>query len=346
MPTLSQTTSKVRSITKWVGTILGVLSLILIGVRGFAIIKDRFAPPPPPTSAYGILPQIPFPKNTTDKKFTYKIDTLTGLLPTFPDRAKVYKTLSRKPDLLALSRMQERVSQVGFDARGIALSESTHQWSDNDSTNRKIVANIFTSDFTLSSSFIQNSAIQTFSSNDDLNTAIEVAQDFLVRMSLLPEDIALGETKASFFFLANSNLVPVESVKNTTIIRVDFFQKDVDKLLIYYPKPKESTMNFLVAKIQDETQVVAANFYHQDISTDFATYPIKTAEEALSELKQGKAYIASFSDDNKVVLIKNISLGFYLGEKEQEHLIPIAVFEGENGFFAYVSLIRDEWISK
>ena len=36
----------------------------------------------------------------------------------------------------------------------------------------------------------------------------------------------------------------------------------------------------------------------------------------------------------------------YLENKEQNFLMPVVVFEGDNGFIAYVSAVTDEWINK
>ena len=62
-------------------------------------------------------------------------------------------------------------------------------------------------------------------------------------------------------------------------------------------------------------------------------------------MKSQKAYIASYYGGSSNVSIKNIFLGYYIGATKQNYLMPIVIFEGERGFFAYVSAVRDEWIS-
>ncbi len=105
-------------------------------------------------------------------------------------------------------------------------------------------------------------------------------------------------------------------------------------------------MTLFVENIQNQLQIVDGHFFHQNISTKFSTYPLKTADQAFSELKDQKAYIASYYGNNNNVSIKNVFLAFYMEDAPQDYLMPIIIFEGDNGFFAYVSAITDEWINK
>ena len=105
-----------------------------------------------------------------------------------------------------------------------------------------------------------------------------------------------------------------------------------------------SPINVLIGEVLDQPEVVEANFIHQIPSDEYSTYPIKTSNLAFEELKKNKAYIAS-SPQNGKISIKNITLGYYIGEKEQDYLVPIIVFEG-NGFEAFVSAVTDEWTNK
>jgi hypothetical protein len=124
---------------------------------------------------------------------------------------------------------------------------------------------------------------------------------------------------------------------------VDFFQKDMNNLPIYYEKGASTTFDFLVGK-NGEQQILEATYIHKDISDVSSTYAIKTAQEAYSELQNGKVYIIDNDQNTANVTIKNVYLGYYIGEVDQNFLMPIIVFEGSNNFLAYVSAVRDEWI--
>lgn len=114
---------------------------------------------------------------------------------------------------------------------------------------------------------------------------------------------------------------------------------------VLYSHPPYSTMNFWVASGEQSLEVVEANFSHKTpifSNEDTATYYIKTSREAFDELKNSKAYIASYAGSKTNVVINNIYLAYYLDETTQEYLMPIIVFEGDNGFSAYISAIKTE----
>ena len=348
MLTLSQATSETRSILKWGGVIILLLFFAFLVFRLGSYFKDKFfpTPPPAPTVTFGKLPVIVFPNNSSDKNFSYSLDTVSGTVPVFPDTLKVYKMVSNPPDLLALQKAKSKVGSVGFNSSEIPVSNRVYQWNDNGPLNKTITMDIFSSNFSLSSDFISDPIVQAAGNLPDPNGSITVAQTFLSTMDSLPNDIDPSKTQTFLFSINNSTLTTATSISNAQVIEVDLFQKDIDELPIYYPRAVNSTMTLLVVAGQDQPQVAQVNYYHQSISGTNSTYPIKTAQQAYDELKQGKGYIASYFGKSDYISIKNVSLGYYIGDKKQDYLIPIAVFEGNDGFFAYVPLVSDEWINK
>lgn len=329
-----------------------VVAIVLVagGLRVGAQIKEYFFPTPlpPPTVKFGKLPSIAFPDNATNPPvggFTYRLNTLSGQLPSLPTQTRVYKIVNPEPNLLALQRSQERVSKIGFDSSPIRISNTLYQWTSQNAPPKKLLLDIISLNFSLSSDFVSDQDILSARNLPDENGAIETAKNFFSNISF-PDDIDTQKTKATLLSIEGQELVPATSFSKTQIIRVDFFQKDVDKLPLYYPKPKNSIMYVLIAAGSFEPQIVEAKFFHHSISEISSTYPIKTAEEALSELKNKKAYIASYFGSEANIAIKDISLGYYLSDEEQNYLLPVIVFEGNNGFFAYVEALKDEWREK
>lgn len=324
------------------------LFLILVLFRIGGALKSALfpTPTPPPTVSFGKLPQIAFPSNASGTSFDYALNTLTGTLPVFPDRISVYKISPVPPDLLALQKSRAKVAAVGFQASESAISNNVYSWNDGSSLNRTITMNIFTSNFSLSSSFIEDPFVQSATNLPDTETAISTAQSFLSGMSSFPNDIDTSKTKTFLFSLNNNTLTSASSFSNAQVIEVDFFQKNINNLPVYYPKAVNSTMNVLVVGGQDQPQVAQINYFHQNISNQSATYPIITAQTAFDELKQGKGYVASYFGSSDYISITNVSFGYYMGDKTQAYLMPIAVFQGDNGFYAYVPLVTDAWVNK
>ena len=104
MLTLNKATSLTKNIAKWSAIIVGSIILLLILVRVGKTLKEIIAPTPlpPPTVSFGKLPPIEFPKSSSVQQLNYSIDTVTGALPKFPDRTRVFKIERPNPDILAL----------------------------------------------------------------------------------------------------------------------------------------------------------------------------------------------------------------------------------------------------
>ena len=348
MLTLNQATSLTKNVAKWSAIIVGSVILLLILIRVGKILKEIIAPTPlpAPTVSFGILPPIEFPKSSSAQQLNYSIDTVTGVLPKFPDRAKVFKIEEPSPDLLALKKAGDKVARAGFSSSATRVLGNTYRWTDpQSSTLRKINVDIFTLQFSVSSAFLGNQSIISGVNLPDPSKAKAVAQDFLLSLSFLYDDLDLEKTKTNLFSIKDSVLVPATSVSKTQVIEIDFFQKDIDKLPVVYPKANNSTINIFVGGGENQPQVIKADFFHQGILSESATYPIKTASDAFLELKNGNAYILSPSN-NKDVSIRNVYIGYYMRDKQQNFLMPAVVFEGDNGFIAYVSGVKDEWINK
>ncbi len=347
MLTLSQATSLTKKIAKWSAIIVACIILLLILIRVGKILKEIIAPTPVPgpTVSFGKLTPIEFPINSYAKQLNYSIDTVTGDLPKFSDRAKVFTIEEPNPDLLALPKTEEKVSRAGFSSPAIRIFGNTYRWTDPQSSIfQKISVDIFTLQFSITSEFLSNQAVMLGSNLPDPSKAKTIAQELLLSMTFLYDDLDLEKTKTNLFSINNTVLVPTTSVSTAQVIEVDFFQKDIDKLPVVYSKANNSTMNIFVGGGENKPQIVKGDFFHQNISNESATYPIKTASDAFSELKNGNGFILSPSQ-SKNVSIRKVYLGYYMGDKKQNFLIPVIIFEGDNDFIAYISAVKDEWIN-
>ncbi len=347
MLSLHNVTEETKLAFKW--SIIGIATIILLLLL-FRIgrnIKEHFypTPPPAPTVLFGKLPVIAFPQNATNQKLTYVLDTVSGDLPAFPDRATVYPIQQPTPSFLNLQRAQQKAGNVNFLGQGSALSQTQYAWYEQQTPFRKLIMDIVSFNFSLTSDFLTNTTLLQNATAPLANDAITTATNFLNRLSLLPSDIDTTKTTTQIFSITNQQLVKATSKSLAQVTQVNFFQNDIEKLPIYYANPPGSSMSFLVTNTGNENQVLATTFTHFSIdSTKSSTYPIKSASKAFEELKAGKAYIATTPGTQTTVHIKNVLLGYYLGDTPQEYLLPIIIFQGDN-FFAYVPAITNPWLS-
>lgn len=341
------TLHKVVEESKLLFKLLALLTLSLIFlfflVRVGTAIKEYFfpTPPSPPTVSFGKLPPVDFPQGITNKKLTFKIDTLSGTIPQFSDRATIYETVSSQQNLLSLKRTQDKVAPLGFKNSPIALSDSQYKWQSQDGS-KILIFDILTHNFTYRVTSPTKENIYIRSSQQDKEVALKVAQKFIEQFTDFPKDIDTGKSTTHMLVYKNNSLQEASSIGNTKIIRVDFFQKNIDDFPLFFPTPPYSSMYVIVAGSETEPIITDSSFFYFSVDKS-ATYPIKKASAALEELKKGNAYVARYDGISEDIAIKNVQLGYYVSGQTQAFLMPIFEFVG-NGFAAYVSAVNDEWL--
>lgn len=344
MPTLYQATSLTKNILKWGGIGLGVLMVMVLLYRGGKLVASALFPkkPPPPNAAFGKLPAIIFPDSVTDESFTYSLDTVTGSVGTFPDRANVYKTVPPVPTLLDLKTTRNNVGSVGFTSSEKVITDTQYSWRDAQQIDRILTINIVSKDFTISSNYLNYPDLTPIGVVDPLD-AVTNTTDFLQKLNLYPLDFDPAKTATQLLTLQGNTLFASTSLSTAQVVRVDLFQKDINKFPIMYSHPPYSSMHFLMSG-QSSRQILDANFLHQEISKENTSYPIISGNTAYTMLKEGKAYIASYYGDNSDITIKDVYLAYFMNDKKQDYLMPIYVFEGKDGFFAYVPAVTKDWL--
>ena len=347
MLTLSDASHDTKEILKWGGLFIAGIVILIILLRIVFVIKEAIfpTPPPKPTVSFGKLPPQVFPKNVSNQVFTYSINTLSGNLPTFQNLAEVFTIQTYTPDLLGLSRAKQMAAQAGFTRGQTKLSDTLYQWGDPDTSQitKQITMDTVTNYFSITSNYMSNSDFTSGQNLPSQNSAVNDAQNLLNSLNSMPPDIDQTKTQAILLSLKNGILIAATSVSDTQLVRVVFHQQDIDGIPIYYEKPDSSNIYVLVGS---NDKILEANYIHQVPTSNFSTYPLKTAQQALADLQQGKGYIASYYGSSKNIAINNVFLAYYLSSQPQAYLMPIVVFEGDNGFVAYVPAITDGWINK
>src|SRR5581483_2321788 len=330
------------------GIIVLVFLSILLNIA--KNLKEAFfpSPPPAPTVSYGKLNGISFPQSDIAKNFTYTLDTVSGGLPQLPTQARIYKGTLVEPNLLALKRAQDKVASLGFTQQGTPITQTDYlfqSFDPNSKLNSKLQLNILSYNFTLTTDYATNPDIVAGFNLPDEKTATDRAKNFLSSLVTIPKDIDLSKTTTTLLSVAGSHLLRASSFSNAQIIRVDFFVKDLNSLPVVYLNPPSSPITVFVGGGKSFTpSIVKANYFHLDLTGDFSTYPLITATDAFSQLKQNKGYIASYDGTDKTVVIKSVYLAYYYGPEEGQYILPVVVFEGNDNFKAYVSAVGSDWI--
>lgn len=349
MFTLTKASKETKTILKWLLIILVVIFCVFIVYKLAVMVKDTLypTPPPQPTLLYGKISAPNFPQNSINQKLTYSIDTVSGFLPEFSDQIKVYTIFKPKPDLIALQKAGEKVRSGGFTNGPFKVSDTIYDWStNNEDLQKNIRVNIDTFDFQVTSNLFYDPNVLSADNLSDQTEAISIAKNFLEKMGYLSDNLDIVNTEVNMFSISNNSFIPATSLSNAQTMQVNFFQNSIDDLPIYYQKPNESNINILIAGGNSSAQIVGANYLNQKVTDESSTYPIKTIDQAFEDLKNGKAYLASFDGQGSEIKIKDVFLAYYMEPTAQNYLTPIFIFKGNDGFQAYVTAIKDELINK
>ena len=342
MPTLHEATDLTKKSAVFV--IIGIIALTILWFIIKFIGGLLTAPPTPPTGGYGKLPNIAFPKSAVTEKLTYSLQTITGTLPTFPDRMNVHKINEPQPNLLALTNAMNEVNTIGFTTPPQRVTETIYQWDDYTKLPRKIDLNIFTNDIDYISAYATNSAVLAATSLPTKDgDAVSRGQDFISAITPFPAELVASSPH--YYTLNGDTLVDAPSITAAQLIRVDFYAPDIDKYKLYYPNYPYSEINATIGSGDSDAQVVEAHFHYRSIDKNSETYAIKTPQQALDELKKGNAYISRYDGTDTTVTISSISLGYYMG-LNAEYLLPIIVIEGDENFTAFLPAVTDEATKK
>jgi hypothetical protein len=351
MWTLHSVTQETRTILKWAAIGIGTIIVILFLIRTGKQLKEYFFPTPQaaPTVGFGKLPKMDLPTNVVSGDFTYTLDTISGFLPAFPDRERVYPMLSTTTSLLDLDRAREKVSHMGFDLKTQgkviekSLSPTVYTWTETDGAVRSVTMNTVTNTFSLVSPFLTDPLLASTTVTFTPDDAKQHAQDFFGDSGLFPSSIDTTLTTTSLFSVTNNTLIPATKIDTAQLMRVDFFQKNQDELPFVYTYPPRTNITAIVDGGSFQGKVMQANYFYQQMGDKSETYPIINSAQAFDELKQGRAYIASYTGTSSSIKIKTISLAYFLPNKETKYVYPVFVFKGTDNFIAYLPAITAVW---
>jgi len=209
--------------------------------------------------------------------------------------------------------------------------------------------NVLSGNFTISYNYQNDLTLVGLKSAPPQEQAIAEARNFLQKAGVFTVDLTNGSQEIVYFRFEPPNLEPAIALSEADLTLVNFFRVNLDDLKIMPPNPKKSLVSVLISGSTDsQKRILEVNYTHFPINeTTSATYPLKNIEDAWQELQKNEAYLANFGQNyDGQVVIRKIYLGYFDPPDEQKFLEPIYVFEGDREFFAYVSALDPEYISK
>lgn len=358
MATLTETSKVSRQAIKY-GSI-GFLIITLLWYLGVALVNYYIYLHPPaqaaPTVEFGKIQAVNFPKNETRPKLVLELPT--GDIPLFPDRMRVYYAPTRRSGFADPEKALEIGLALGFLFKPEQPTETRYVWSNQDQLASKLDMNIVSGHFVLTKQWQNNPTIATLANFTSEKQVITDSSNYLKKIGLLEED-TVGFEKLSYLKDDSGKLIPALSLSDADFVQIDYFRKNIDEIdpasktkeiKATYPFYRTDPTKGLIRVVVSGSKAInekVINMEYSYTSIDYptnSTYPIKTGEEAWNELSSGGGFVTQTGPRSGEVKIRKLFLGYYDSNVNQKYAMPIYIFLGDQGFAAYVSAIKDEWI--
>lgn len=351
MASLTETAYYTRRAINW--GILAVIAYIILRILwslSFSLFLVLFPPkPPPPNHAFGKLPALKFPAPVASPsgQLTFTLETIEGSVPRASESAAVYFMPKSAANLLAITRTQDFAQRLGFSPTPIseANSKNIYRFEDPEAPLRRLRYDIVSNNFILRYGFEQDTGLFAERNIPSVPEGIAEARGMLQTYNLYVPDIAGGTVKTTFLKLQDAQFIPVVSVTQADALRVDFFRKSIGNAAIVTPYPDEGSVSVIFSGSRNDkkrTLQLAYTFWPIDYQTA-ATYALKPSGTAWQELQSGGGYIARHPRNGTRAVIRNVSLAYYDSFEPQTYLQPVFIFEGDEGFLAYVQAVVKDW---
>ncbi len=299
-------------------------------------------PPPPPTVEYGKLNRPSFPEQAK-KNLNFVLQLPTLEFPTFANQAKVFYIPPRKVDFMTWDEAKAQARNLGFTQEPEPVSNEVYRWRKTNPVPVTFELNIIDGSFIYEYRWQEDPNILSFKNLPGEQEAIAETLEFVKKLKESEISNLGEEAKVLYLKVAGGELKSVVSFSEADLVQVNIFPPKIDQLPVVTPNPAQGVISALLSGSPSQKILKVKYNYFPINPSLFATYPLKTAQQAWQDLQAGKAFLASLSDKTNEVVVRRIYLGYYDTLNPQPYLQPIYIFTGDNNFMAYVAAITDEW---
>lgn len=348
MATLTETAIAFRKLIKL--SILG-LSLLLVLRFGLFVYNTYLKvvnppPPPPPTVEFGKLPKIAFPEKI-HPELTLRLETPTGGTPSLGDRANVYLMPKTRPSFSALDEANQIAGKLGFTIQPTEITERRYRWEINEFLPSTLEMDIVSGSFTLKRNWQADPTILSNKQLPGKEQAELETKNWLRQIGLIDETLNSGRINTDYLTFQSGQYLKAVSLSEADFVQTDLFRPNINDLPVLTENPAKGIIQLIFSgSAEAEKRIIQADYNYFPVNTDqTATYPVKSASQAWRELQTRQGYIAAIGNNPaNVIAVRRIYLAYFDSSTPQGFLMPIIVFEGDNGFFGYVQAITNEWL--
>jgi hypothetical protein len=304
------------------------------------------SPPPPPTVAFGKLPQIVFPEKL-HPELTLRLETPTGGTPNLGDRAAVLLMPQPRPKFSALDEAKATAGRLNFRNTPTEITERRYRWESSEFLPSTLEMDIINGSFILKRNWQADPTILSDKQLPGKEQVEAETKNWLRQVRLDDETIIQSKMEITYLTFQSGQYVKAVSLSEADFVQVNLHRPDINQLPALAEDPTKGIVQLIFSGSNEaEKRIVQAEFNYFPVNQDqSATYPIKTAGQAWRELQTRQGYIASIGNNpENIIAIRRIYLAYFDSRNPQGFLMPIIVFEGDNGFYGYVEAVTDDWL--
>ncbi|MBQ6437868.1 hypothetical protein IJJ12_00615 [bacterium] len=322
-----------------------------------------------PTYAFGRLPAIVFPRQTDARPTSFtammedvQVNNASSGWPIFGDRRmiEVYQLQPLSYSLSADQKARNIARNLEFYAEPSIVDERTYLFRypgpplvENLQIDLKTMFMYLTTDYQSVPNLFGTTTVNGVHQIPDNTSAIKAVRNYLSTAGVLPKDLSDAAAVVNYVTNVGTSLQPSQGVIDADFVTVSLPRQGLEGLRdgepttynFYGPNNYTSVYAVVGRDLDGQDVVVELEDVYYDLNTDrVGTYVLKPASQAWEELTSGGGYVVNPRGVSNA-MIRSVELGYYESHEEQDYLLPIYVFKGDNGVIAYVQGLDSNQLS-
>ncbi len=293
-----------------------------------------------PDVSWGVLPAPEFSTitNVSPTNFSYSVDTVTGNLPVVEKITKVFFMPKAVATLLSADRSRTIADKLKLTGEPEIISPTLYRYTDQV---RQLTVDLDSGNFKYAIASVPPT-IEPIEGSEAV--LIQGFRNLLSSMNILTTELQNSPAKVTYLRYEGEELVPA-SINDAQAAEIAIWPQSVEeKSVVTTPFNQALIKALVVRSAKDPENYLSISFTFWPIDTSsFATYPVKTADQALADLKAGQG-VVSIAPSNPNISLTSVYLSYFQSEGYTPYLQPIFVFEGP-GFVAYVPAITAQYLT-
>ncbi len=343
MTTLTDFVTYYKKAIIWFGILILVIAALTIFFNLLGTIKDSLTGSNKlaPTVAFGKLPQLDLSEGVRFASGTvYKIETVSGDLPNLPASSKVFSFEEETATFSDLEDSKAKARALGLSDQPFEYAGGKVKFRDPNDPDKTLTVETINQAFKLEGDYLENPEIVSnkIESEDTVKKSIV---DFFEEVGVSVRNFQEDDIVTEFYKIEEGQLVEALSLSNANLVKVIFNNPKLADLEVFDIRLNNPN----VWALSSGRKIVAAEYNINRFSKHkFATYPLKSSQQAFEELKNGKGVLnGNFADE--VFEIRKVKLGYLDTRAPQRYLQPVFIFEGDDGLAAFVGAVDSAWIN-